>query len=261
MTHAEMLMRPDEYRVMFQVENEYWWYRGLRELLKRLLPRYTRIDGASLILDAGCGTGANLKLLEAHGRAIGIDIAAEAIAFCHHRGIPAERAFLASVTDLPFASATFDLAVSFDVICNIPEDVAAFQQIARVLKPGGYLIVQLPAYQWLWGAHDVAVGHQRRYSSREIRAKLARAGLHVERVLHTNALLLPVVAIQRWLSRRALKNNYAIVSDLQMDVPSWVNALLSIIYRIEIAIEAWMDFPFGLSIIAIARRPTNPPTN
>ena len=97
-----MLMRPDEYRVMFQVENGYWWYRGLRDLLRTLLPRYTR-DRHAVILDAGCGTGANLKMMQAYGRAIGIDISTDALHFCRAREIPADHTIAVSVTDLPFA--------------------------------------------------------------------------------------------------------------------------------------------------------------
>lgn len=248
-------MRPDEYRVMHDLENGYWWYRGLRALLRVLLHLYAPADGrAGYILDLGCGTGANLKLLQKYGHAFGIDIAEQAIAFCRQRGIPADRVFVASATDLPFAPNLFDLIVSFDVICNISDDVNAFCQVARVLKPGGYFIVQLPAYQWLWSMHDVAVGHQRRYSARDTREKLTRAGLSVERILHTNALLLPVVALRRLQKRHALERGNHIVSDLQMDLPSWANALLAAMYRVEIALEARIDFPFGLSVIAIAKK-------
>lgn len=252
----EMLMHPDEYGVMFKVENGYWWYRGLRNLLKTLLPCYLPRDANALILDAGCGTGANLKLLQAFGYAIGIDIAHEALDYCRARGVPSDRLLVASVTDLPFAAQSFDAVVSFDVICNIPDDRAAFEQVARILKPGGYFIVQLPAYQWLWSMHDVAVGHQRRYSSRDTRAKLERAGLRVVRVLHTNALLLPFVAVERLLRRYAMEHHARVVSDLQLNVPAWLNQVLSIVYQAEIALAARVDFPIGLSLIAVAQKPS-----
>jgi SAM-dependent methyltransferase len=248
-----MLMRPDEYRVMFEIEDGYWWYRGLRDLLAALLKRYAPPRDA-LILDAGCGTGANLKLLQNYGHGVGIDISPEAIRFCRARGIPNDRALIASVTDLPFPANYFDLAVSFDVICNIPDDVGAFVQIARVLKPGGRFIVQLPAYQWLWSAHDVAVGHQRRYAGREVREKLTSAGLRVERILHTNTLLLPFVIIERLRRRRALNQTHAVESDLQTELPGFVNASLSALYRAEIFAAARLDIPFGLSVVAVAQK-------
>ncbi|MBI5304960.1 MAG: methyltransferase domain-containing protein [Chloroflexi bacterium] len=256
MNHTDMLMRPEEYRVMFEIEDGYWWYRGLRALLRDLLARYAPPRDAR-ILDAGCGTGANLQMLQEYGCAIGIDISEQALQFCHARGIPRDRAFIASVTDLPFPAQFFDLAVSFDVICNIMDDVGTFTEIGRVLKPGARLIVQLPAYQWLWSAHDVAVGHQRRYTARMTRAKLERAGFRVERVLHVNTLLLPVVMIERLIRRRALTNGNAVQSDLQMNLPGVVNASLAALYRAEARLAARVDLPFGLSIIAIARRATD----
>lgn len=252
----EMLMHPDEYGVMFKVENGYWWYRGLRNLLKALLPRYIPRDTNALILDAGCGTGANLQLLQTYGHAIGIDIAREALDYCRLRGVPSDRLLVASVTDLPFAAQSFDAVVSFDVICNIPDDVGAFDQVAHILKPGGYFIVQLPAYQWLWSMHDVAVGHQRRYSSGDTRAKLEQAGLRVVRMMHTNAFLLPLVAVERLVRRYAMEHRAPIVSDLQLNVPAWLNQLLSMVYQIEIAFAARVDFPIGLSLIAVAQKPS-----
>lgn len=249
-----MLMLPDEYRVMFETEDNYWWYRGLRALLQNVLARYAPPD--AMILDAGCGTGANLKLMQSYGCAIGIDISEEAIAFCHARGIPRERAFLASLTDLPFRNALFDLAVSFDVVCNIPDDVAALAELARVLKPGGRLVMQLPAYQWLWSAHDVAVGHQRRYSAHELRDKIARAGLQVERVTHTNALLFPIGVVERLVRRRALRDGHSVQSDLTTPLPRWVNTSFGALTTVEMRAAAQADFPIGLSVLIVARKPS-----
>jgi SAM-dependent methyltransferase len=247
-----MLMHRDEYAVMFQVEDNYWWYHGLRALLLELLARYT--PARATILDAGCGTGANLKLLQEHGYAVGIDISEEAIAFCRARGIPDDRAFMASLTDLPFPDDLFDLAVSFDVICNIPDDVAAFAQIARVLKPGGRFITQLPAYQWLWSTHDVAVGHQRRYTAGELRDKIAQAGLEVERMTHTNALFLPFVIAERLARRRALHNGNAIQSDLTTPLPRWLNTLAGSLAVAEMRAVARVSLPVGLSVLVVAKK-------
>ncbi len=249
-----MLMLPAEYRVMFETEDNYWWYRGLRTLLQDALARYAA-PGA-MILDAGCGTGANLKLMQPYGRAIGVDISEEAIAFCHARGIPRERAFLASLAELPFPDRLFDLAVSFDVICNIPDDVAALAELARVLKPGGRLVMQLPAYHWLWSAHDVAVGHQRRYSAGDLRRKISRVSLHVERVTHTNALLFPAGVLERLARRRALRDGHSVQSDLTTPLPRWVNTSFGALTAAEMRAVARVDFPVGLSVLVVARKST-----
>jgi SAM-dependent methyltransferase len=250
-----MLMHPDEYRVMFEVEDNYWWYRGFRILLEALLARYAPSDKEhAMILDAGCGTGANLALLAKYGHAIGIDISEEALGFCRARDIPSQRVLTASATDLPFVSATFDLITSFEVICNIRDDEQAFSEIARVLKPGGRMIVQLPAYQWLWGAHDIAVGHQRRYDVRDLAKKLSDAGFEIERVMRANMSLLPFVAAIRLTSRRVPINGTQAQSDLQMALPGSINSGLAAFYSAEMRLAARVNLPFGLSVIGIAKK-------
>ncbi len=248
-----MEMYPDEYRVMFETEDQYWWYHGLRTLLQSLLARYAPANAT--ILDAGCGTGANLQLLQSSGRAIGVDISAQAISFCRLRGIPRDRALLASITDLPFPEQFFDLIVSFDVICNIPDDRQAWRECARVLKPGGRLIAQLPAYQSLWSTHDVAVGHQRRYDARALRDQVQQVGLRVERLTHVHTLLLPLMAIMRLVNRRALRNGGAVQSDLAMRLPQWLNASLAAWSVTEMRLASRVNLPAGLSILVVARKP------
>ena len=245
-----MLMYPDEYRVMFEVEDRYWWYRGMRTLLRAWLDRYAPRN--AMILDGGCGTGANLELLQQYGTAIGIDISDRAIDYCRARSIASNRAFIASLGELPFPNDCFDLAISFEVICNIADDQTTFAEIARVLKPGGRLIVQVPAYQWLWSMHDVAVGHQRRYSARDLRGKLARAGMEIERLTHANALLFPVIAAERSLCR-AFGEGKTIHSDLA-PLPRGLNALLSALYVAEMQLVARVDVPYGVSVLALARK-------
>lgn len=244
-----MLMYPNEYRVMFELEDRYWWYRGVRTLLRTWLNRYA--PRPALILDGGCGTGANLQLLQQYGTALGIDIAEVAIDFCRARGIAPNNLALASLTELPFPNNFFDVVISLEVICNIADDQRAFDEIARVLKPGGRAIVQVPAYQWLWSRHDVAVGHQRRYAARDVRAKLLRAGMHIERLTHANVLMLPVIAARRLLRR--LYTDATIRSDLT-PLPRVLNALLGAFYIAEMQLVARVDMPCGVSLIALARK-------
>jgi SAM-dependent methyltransferase len=246
--HEEMLMYPDEYRVMFELEDRYWWYRGVRKMLKTWLDRYA--PPGAIFLDGGCGTGANLELLQQYGIAIGIDLSDKAIEFCRARG--ASRAFIASLNELSFPDNSFDLVISYEVICNIADDQATFAEIARVLKPGGRMIVQVPAYQWLWGMHDVAVGHQRRYSARDLRAKITRAGMQIERLTHANALMFPAIAVDRLL-RRVFGEGKTIHSDLT-PLPHVVNAVLSALYEMEMRLVARVDVPYGVSLLVRARK-------
>lgn len=249
---ASMAMLPHEYRVMFELEQEYWWYRGLRVLIDELLTRYAARDGSTKILDAGCGTGKNLELLLARGNAWGVDLVEEAIRFCQLRGLPHERALVASLLDLPFPDQFFDLAFSFDVICNITDDVAAFAEIRRTLKPNGVVIAQLPAYQWLWSAHDVAVGHKYRYTASDLREKISRAGLRVERVTYLNTALFPFIALMRFARRSEARNGHA-YSDL-VPLPHAMNESLTRVFSAEMRRTATRNMPFGISLLAIARR-------
>lgn len=248
---ASMAMLPREYRVMFEIEQEYWWYRGLRVLVNELLTRYAARDGSTKILDAGCGTGKNLEMFLARGNAWGVDIAEEAIRFCHMRGIRPDRALVGSLLELPFPDKFFDLAFSFDVICNIQEDVAAFAEIRRTLQPNGVLIAQLPAYEWLWSAHDIAVSHKYRYTAQNLRQKIERAGFRIERITYLNTLLFPFIALMRF-ARRPAANAHA-ESDLT-PLPHLMNEGLSTIFRAEMRAAATYNMPYGISLLAIARR-------
>ncbi len=248
-----MAMLAREYRVMFEIEEEYWWYRGLRVLLEELLARYAAQNGAPRILDAGCGTGKNLQVLARHGEAWGVDIAAEAIQFCRRRGIHEERTLVASLLELPFPDRFFDLAFSFDVICNIQHDAAAFQEIRRTLKPNGRLIAQLPAYRFLWSAHDVAVGHKHRYTARDLRAKIQGAGMRVETLTYLNMLLFPLVALLRFARRQAVALDGQARSDLT-PLPHALNQVLTRIFTAEMRAASRRRFPYGISLLVVARR-------
>ncbi len=249
---ATMAMLPREYRVMFEIEEDYWWYRGLRALLIELLARYAPRDPHARILDAGCGTGANLQLLLKYGNAVGVDIAQEAIEFCFARGIPHDRALLASLMELPFPDHFFEFAISFDVICNIVEDVSAFAEIGRVLAPGARAIFQLPAYRFVWSAHDVAVGHKHRYTAPELREKIQRAGLAVERLTYLNTVFFPLEVLGRLWRRRAIENGRA-DSDLK-PLPGLLNRALAKVFEVEMRAAPRLSFPFGLSLLVIARK-------
>lgn len=256
-----MTMRPDEYRVMFEIEDNYWWYRGYRAMLKGILETLIpnplpNLEGRMRILDAGCGTGANLQLLEEYGCAIGVDLSEAAIRFCRMRGgtLP-ERAMVASLLELPFPDSFFQFGVCISVICCIVDDVAAFREIARVLEPNARLIVQLPAYRFLWGAHDEAVQHKHRYSAREVREKMARAGLVVERVTYANTLLFPFEALARVL-RRGRSADGEVHSDL-FPLPRALNALLTALFVAEMRLVLRVNFPFGLSVLAVVRKGGN----
>jgi ubiquinone/menaquinone biosynthesis C-methylase UbiE len=246
-------MERSEYAVMAAVEDRHWWYGGMRAIAAALLDTAYRGRSDLQILDAGCGTGGNVLFLQRYGRVVGIDLAAEALDLGGKRlpGILAR----ASVLQIPFADASFDLVTSFDVIYHraVPDEGQALSEMARVLRPGGRLLARLPAYEFLRSKHDRAVHTRRRYTAGAARSLLEAGGFAVERSSYVNSLLFPLPLAQR-LIERALPALEHSESDLAL--PS---APLNEALRWPLAAEAaWLArggaFPVGLSIVCLARK-------
>lgn len=269
--HTEMMR--DEYRVMFEVEDHHWWYRGMRRNLQSLLERHYdwKARPQPRILDAGCGTGANLQqLLTGFGgklpgqNAVGFDLSGEGLEFCRRRGLGGRLA-RASITQLPFASDSFDIAISFDVINNLPDDRPAFYEIGRVLRHGGLFVLNLPAYQFLYSEHDLAIRGQRRYNAKMVAERLAQAGMRVERQTYLNTLLFPPAAVVRLVKARRttarpdmIKPSDAatgVHTDLTPPHPL-VNLALQQVMGLETRLlgRTSLNLPFGLSIMTLARK-------
>lgn len=245
-------MRAAEYEVMYRVEDTHWWYAALRRHVIQLMTAETRRLGRPLqVLDAGAGTGGMLARLSGSAEGYGIEIAPEGIHYCRERGL--ERMVRGSVSALPFATSSFDVTLSLDVLYHraVPDDAAAARELVRVLRPGGLLVLNLPAYEALRGTHDGAIHTARRYSHANVIRLLRQAGLRPVRVTHWNGLLLPVAAASRLLSR--LRSGEA-ASDVRPVFPL-LNQALAAILRLEAALLSRADLPFGLSLLAVARKP------
>jgi SAM-dependent methyltransferase len=245
-------MNRAEYAKMFALEDRYWWFRAKRAFLASALTGVRqRLPDHPRILDVGCGTGAVLAFLETWGTPFGIDREAEALAFCRERGHTclaqgqAER--------LPFADGVFDLVVMADMLEHLPADVPAVAEAARVLAPGGILLCTVPAHPFLYGEHDRALHHYRRYARTTLHALLARAGLRVLRITPTYAsILLPAVLARSLGKLRARLRPFVAAQSDAPPAPGPLNAALLGLHRVE----AWWlrrhDLPFGLSLLAIA---------
>jgi SAM-dependent methyltransferase len=243
-------VKTEEYARMFAAEETQWWYAGMRAISMALLaPALPPLPESARILDAGCGTGNNLRHLARHGRAVGVDLSDDALRFCRSRGVAAAKAGLLA---LPFPDASFDCVTSFDVLYHrwVRDDRAAVAEMARVLRPGGVLLVRVPALRALWGAHDEAVLSRHRYTRGEVKALLEGAGLEVVRAVYGNSLLFPLVAARRTLDRLTGRHG----SDV-----SFLPAPLEWAFRAVLGLEARLvrrvSFPVGASVFALARRP------
>jgi SAM-dependent methyltransferase len=242
----------EEYDRLYALELEHWRFRALRRLLLSALRLHPpRPAGAELrILDAGCGTGGCALALGRLGRVTGVDLHPRALALAKQRGL--SRLARAGVAMLPFAGACFDAVVSVDVLYHraVADDAAALAELARVTRPGGVVVLWLPGYEALRSSHDVQVHTARRYTRAGVRALAARAGLAPERITGVGALLAPLA-----FARARLEGGAAPAHSLVDRTPGPLNALLATLLAAEGEIGLRAPLPFGLSLLAVLRRP------
>lgn len=244
-------MDDDLERWTFEAEERHWWYRGRRLVLAAVLDGLALPAGARF-LDAGCGSGRNMADLALRGTVSGVELAPSSLEVARARGAGEVRA--GSLEEpLPFGDASFDLAVALDVLEHLPDDALAWDELARVVVPGGRLVVTVPQYTWLWGEHDVVSHHHRRYTRDLLTTRAARAGWWPQRLTAFNSALLPAIAGARLLQRARRRAQPA--DDLARTPPGAVNDALE---RVLAAEAAWIrrgrDLPAGVSLLAVLRR-------
>jgi SAM-dependent methyltransferase len=253
-------MHKEEYAQMYRLEDTHWWFVARRNLvlmaLERLLRRARGRNGGAPVrlLDVGCGTGGTLERLRPLGRVVGLDLEPLALAFCRERGH--SDLICGSATALPFADGAFDVVLALDVLEHIPDHEAAAREIARVLAPGGYALVTVPAYRSLWSRHDLALMHQRRYRAHEVRRLLGGAGLRPHRLTYTVSAFLPVVWAVRTAQR--LRPQAPVRADAVPTAPL-LNRLLRAWMDLESRIALHARLPFGVTVFAVARKPEGSP--
>lgn len=254
-------MRSEDYAHLYALEEDFWWFEGMREITAALLDPVCLPARRRDILDAGCGTGGMLTWLERYsdgGRLAGVDLSPTALDFCRER----RHKYLAqaSVTALPFADSTFDLVTSFDVLVQVPgegEDERAIREMYRILRPGGVAFVRAAAYEWMRSGHDEALSTQRRYSLNVLKERLERAGFRVMRATYANSFLLPVAALRRLVLKRIGLADSG--SDVKALPPSlqWLNSALTSALKLEAHLlkSTKSKLPAGLSTICVAEKP------
>jgi SAM-dependent methyltransferase len=242
----------EEYAGQFELEERYWWFVGRRRIVASLLQTLSPPGRDPLrIADVGCGTGGNLGLLDRWGEVTGVDSSPEALRFCSQRG--RTNVVRGSADRLPFAEASLDLVTALDVLEHLQDDRAALAEFRRVLRPGGHLVLTVPAYRFIWSEHDEALHHKRRYVLGEVRQKVAGSGLEVRRISYAISAILPVAIVFRILqglrpSREDRpKTGY-------VALPGFANALLASYLGLEARWLARASLPAGLSIVCVARR-------
>jgi SAM-dependent methyltransferase len=238
-----------------KAEARHFWFRGFRAFVMPLLRHATAGRSEVWLLDCGCGTGANVDLLGRFGRAFGFDLTEIGLGIGRQAG--RTRLACATVTAAPFPSGRFDVVTSFDVLYALDDctERAALAEMYRLLKPGGYTIINVAAMELLRGDHSI-LGHEiRRYSHDQLRARVTEAGFTIVHLTYTNFVLFFPLAIGRaWQRRRGLKHE----DDAQLEItvpPAPVNALLTGALLIESLWLRWLRVPFGSSLLCLARKP------
>jgi SAM-dependent methyltransferase len=237
------------YAILYQIEESHWWHRGRRRILasfveeicsnfKKRRPR---------ILDVGCGTGGNLSLLSQYGDAEGVDVSPDALDFCRARGL--ENVKLGAAEELPYEQGRFDLVTALDVVEHLDDDVAGLREIRRVLKPDGRLLIFVPTFMFLWGVQDDVSHHRRRYRLPELQRVVEKAGFEVERATYANiTFFLPILLGRKLMSLTGMRTD----SENNINV-SALNGIFGWIFGAESRVLRYLNFPFGVSGLCVAR--------
>ena len=248
-------MKHEEYERMYRFEDRYWWFIARRHLITSLLETHYPRNGRQQILDIGCGTGAMLDELAPFGTVIGADFAPEALQFCVTRGVGADLT-RADVRRLPFADASFDVVTAMDIIEHIDDDKAASCEIFRVLKPGGRLLVTVPAFPSLWSEHDEALHHFRRYTAPRLKDLFQRVGLSVDKLSYTVTTLFPAIWIFRQVSNLLPKRRAGGEKKANLvNFADPVNTALLALSQWETRLVHQLNLPVGVSVVCIAQKP------
>ncbi len=244
-------MRDDIYEKMYMIEDRHWWFAGKRRIIYSLLERYLASRthmGPLRLVDLGCGCGRTLQELPAEIDGVGVDSSSVAVEFCRKRGVKAR---LGSLTELAgMEQASYDAALLADVLEHVEDDAAAVSAAARLLAPGGVMIVTVPAMASLWSRWDEIHGHLRRYSRRDLATALRNDALEEVFVSYCNMFMLPAA-----LAARLAAGGASDITAAQLAVPVWpVNEILKAIFAAERHLLGRIRLPAGLSLVALMRK-------
>jgi len=243
-------------------EDKHWWFASRTRAILALLDKYAG-EGKKgrLVLDVGAGAGNMMHHLAHYGDVIGLEYNPKPIPVAHERGFDVRQGDAAA---MPFDDAMFDIVALLDTVEHIPDEKAVLNECFRVTKPGGWMIVTVPAFMWLWSHNDVINLHERRYTAPELKQKLQAAGWEVPYCGYNNFFVFPlgagVILLRRWLGKEPDMASPHFDEDayqVEMEpAPPLLNALLENVGKAEVALLKRVRLPIGTSVIAMARKPS-----
>ena len=242
-------MKKSEYQKMYEMEENYWWHVGRKEIVKKVISRLN-IPKSAKILNVGSGTGGTVATLEKFGHVDNVDTSQEAIAYAKSKGI--KNIKKVKGIKLPFKDKTFDLLVALDVLEHIDEDQKALQEWRRVTKKEGKVIITVPAYQWLWSEHDESLHHKRRYTLSELVAKCNKAGFSVNKRSYLIVFSFGLIVAYRFISGLSVKKNSKKSS--YVILPSPINRLFTNLLILESLVIKNINFPFGTTAFVVLEK-------
>ncbi|GIW86863.1 MAG: methyltransferase [Isosphaeraceae bacterium] len=243
-------MNPAEYERMFALEDHYWWFVARRELVRTLVRRHVR-STTPTFLDVGCGTGATAQELARIGQVIALDSSPLALRASASRGL--SNLIRGRAESIPLPDSHCDAVIATDVLEHLDDDRAALAEFRRVLKPGGHALITVPAFSFLWSEHDVALMHRRRYVARQLATLAARTGFEPRYLGYALSFLFPLALVR--LLKRPTRLPARVPEAQIQPVPGWLNSALIRLQRIETSLFRLGSLPWGLSVVAVLRRP------
>jgi len=238
----------------YELGQRYWWLAGKYRIIRDAIERHLGVAGSKrMLLDLGCGPGNLLDVLALHGETYGSDFSSDALRFCRDRDH--RRVFQADFHALPVRPASFDLITCIDVLEHLRDDRRAIAELHRALRPSGLLVATVPAFQVLWGDHDELYGHFRRYRAHELRERLVGGGFVPLKVTYFEPLFFAPLWLYRAWKRLVPRAGGLEKRDDFIDLPSWLNSLLTRMIAAERFPIRHLSFPFGVTLLAVARKP------
>lgn len=245
-------MDKEIYDQIQQIEQSHWWYVARRRIIFDWVLAEARQYREPKILDVGCGTGFNLDYLHKNGYScsVGLDFSLQALGYCRTRYLP--QLVCGDGTCPPFEAESFDMVLALDLIEHLSDDIQALAAFARLLRPGGVVVLFAPAFSFLWGLQDEVSHHYRRYTGGELKQQVSQAGLEITKLTYCNTFLFPLILSGRLLLR-VLSNRVRSTSENDLH-PGWSNQLLQMIFAAERPLLRHFNFPIGVSLLCIAKK-------
>jgi ubiquinone/menaquinone biosynthesis C-methylase UbiE len=237
------------YHTNYELEDTYWWFVARNKVIYNIVKNKTDLNKGDTILDAGCGTGGFSKYMSRRYKMIGLDTSSTALEYARKRGLV--NLFHTTLDKFPKDDWDVKAITMLDVIEHIDDDRSAVRQAYEILQPGGWLIASVPAFMWLWSNHDEMHMHKRRYVMSRFRDMITASGFEIEYSTYFNTLLFLQAAAKRMFNRMFQKEQDKPVDEL----PKFLNNIFTKVFSAEALLLPGIKFPFGLSIICIARKP------